>query len=93
MVTDLDLSLTNVKKEIERVKKEIKETKDENTRMSQETLKLTREHEKLVEKKKDMDAKIERIMNTNEDYVTKPISLRLEKDKMQETIKTGQAID
>ena len=33
MVTDLDLSLTNVKKEIERVKKEIRETKDENKRL------------------------------------------------------------
>ena len=92
MVTDLDLSLTNVKKEIERVKKEIKETKDENTKLSQENLKLTREHEKLVEKKKDMDAKIDRSMNTNTDYVTKSISLKLEMDKMQEAINAGKAL-
>ena len=92
MVTDLDLSLTNVKKEIERVKKEIKKTKDENTRLSQENLKLTREHEKLVEKKKDMDAKIERSMNTNTDYVAKSIGLKLDMDKMQEAINAGKAL-
>ena len=92
MVTDLDLSLTNVKKEIERVKKEIKGTKDENTRLSQENLKLSREHEKLVERKKNMDAVIERSMNTYKDYVTKSIGLKLDMDKMQEAINAGKAL-
>ena len=93
MVTDLDISLTNVRKEIERVKKEMKETKDENTRLSQENLKLTREHEKLVEKKKDIDANIDRSINTYKDYATKSINLTLEMDKMQEVINAGKALN
>lgn len=92
MVTDLDLSLTNVKKEIERVKKEIEHAKEQNRELSSEILSLMLQRNELIVQKENVMQQIIINEEKNRNLIASSEEMKIELSEMEGYIKAGNAI-
>ena len=92
MVTDLDLSLTNVKKEIERVKKEIEHAKEQNRELASETLSLMLQRNELIVQKENVMQQIIINEEKNRNLIASSEEMKIELSEMEGYIKAGNAI-